>query len=88
MTNQKASFIELPRQGKRAGEVVCRIIRQSLAELEAIKQELITLKQLPERQQYETRKSEFDLRLQILSDRHQNCKHQRHEKHQIFGETL
>jgi len=61
---------------------------RTLAELDAIKQELITLKQLPERQQYETHKSEFDLRLQILSDRHQDCKHQRHEKRQIFCETL
>ena len=32
----------------------------TLAQLEAIKQELITLKQLPQRQQYETLRSEFE----------------------------
>ena len=61
---------------------------RTVAELDAIKQEIITLKQLPERQQYETHKCEFDLRLQVLSDRHRDCKHQRHEKRQIFCETL
>ena len=61
---------------------------QTLAELDAIKQELITLKQLPERQQYETHQREFDLRLQQTRFRHRDCKHQRHEKRQIFYETL
>lgn len=61
---------------------------RTLAELEAIKQELITLKQLPERQQYETRKSEFEQHLQEMSDRHRDCKYQRHEKRQILCSTL
>jgi tRNA pseudouridine32 synthase/23S rRNA pseudouridine746 synthase len=61
---------------------------RTLAELEAIKQELMTLKQLAERQQYETRKSEFEQQLQEMSDRHQACKHQRHEKRQLLCETL
>ena len=61
---------------------------RTLAELEAIKQELIRLKQLSERQQYETCKSKFDQQLQQMSDRHRDCKHQRHEKRQIFCETL
>jgi tRNA pseudouridine32 synthase/23S rRNA pseudouridine746 synthase len=60
----------------------------TLTELEAIKQEIITLKQLPQRQQYETLKSEFDIKLQKMSDRHQNYKHQRYEKRQILCETL
>jgi tRNA pseudouridine32 synthase / 23S rRNA pseudouridine746 synthase len=61
---------------------------RTLAELEAIKQELITLKQIPERQDYKTLSLEFQMRLQVLSDRHQNSKDQRHEKRQIFYETL
>jgi tRNA pseudouridine32 synthase/23S rRNA pseudouridine746 synthase len=61
---------------------------RTLAELEAIKQELMTLMQLAERQQYETRKSEFEQQLQEMSDRHQACKHQRHEKRQILCQTL
>lgn len=61
---------------------------RTLTELEAIKQELITLKQNPQRQQYETRKSEFEQQLREISDRHQDCKHQRHRKRQILCETL
>jgi tRNA pseudouridine32 synthase/23S rRNA pseudouridine746 synthase len=61
---------------------------RTLAELEAIKQELMTLKQLAERQQYATRKSEFEQQLQQMSDRHQACQHQRHEKRQILCQTL
>ncbi|GET38533.1 RluA family pseudouridine synthase [Microseira wollei] len=61
---------------------------RTLTELEAIKQELITLKQLPQRQQYETLSREFELRLQALSLRHKNCKQQRQEKRQICCETL
>ncbi len=61
---------------------------QTLAELEVIKQELITLKQLPPTEQYETLSRDFEQQLQQLSDRHRDCKHQRHEKRQIFCETL
>mgnify|MGYP004470767527 CR=1 FL=1 len=61
---------------------------RTLAQLDAIKQELITLKQLPERAQYETRRSEFEQRLQEMSDRHRDCKQQRQEKRQIFCTTL
>ncbi|HAX78548.1 MAG TPA: RNA pseudouridine synthase [Cyanobacteria bacterium UBA11372] len=61
---------------------------RTLRELEAIKQELITLKQLPQRQQYETLSREFELRLQALSLRHKNSKQQRQEKRQICCETL
>lgn len=60
----------------------------TLAELEAIKQELITLKQLPPREQYETCKSEFEQQLQEMSDRHRDGKHQRQEKRQRLCETL
>ncbi|HEY9649134.1 MAG TPA: RluA family pseudouridine synthase, partial [Coleofasciculaceae cyanobacterium] len=61
---------------------------RTLAELEIIKQELITLKQLPERQQYETLYREYEQQLQQMSDRHREYKHQRHEKRQIFCQTL
>ncbi len=61
---------------------------RTLTELETIKQELITLKQLPQRQQYETISREFELRLRSLSLRHKNCKQQRQEKRQIYCETL
>ncbi|GAA6623527.1 pseudouridine synthase [Scytonema sp. NUACC26] len=59
-----------------------------LVELETIKQKLIFLKQLPERQQYEILSREFELRLQEMSARHQNSKQQRHEKRLKFCETL
>jgi tRNA pseudouridine32 synthase / 23S rRNA pseudouridine746 synthase len=61
---------------------------RTLAELEAIKQELITLKQLPQRQQYETLSREFEQQLQQMSDRDRECKHQRHRKRQLLSETL
>jgi tRNA pseudouridine32 synthase / 23S rRNA pseudouridine746 synthase len=61
---------------------------RTLGQLEAIKQELLTLKQLPERQQYQTLSHEFELRLQQMSDRHRDCKQQRHEKRQLLCKTL
>ncbi|OUL21702.1 RNA pseudouridine synthase [Nostoc sp. T09] len=66
---------------------------RTLAELEAIKQELITLNKLPQRQQYETLSREFEQQLQATRDRHRNCKHQRQEKRQqictiLTGEAL
>jgi len=61
---------------------------RTLAQLEAIKQELITLKQLAQRQEYETLSREFEQQLQAMSDRHRDCKHQRHQKRQLLCETL
>jgi len=61
---------------------------RTLTQLEAMKQELIALKQLPQRQQYEALFGEFELQLQILSDRHRNCKQQRDEKRQLACQTL
>ncbi|MBW4647566.1 MAG: RluA family pseudouridine synthase [Kastovskya adunca ATA6-11-RM4] len=61
---------------------------RTLAELEAIKQELIALKQLSERQQYETRQNEFDPLLQTMSDRHRHDKQQRYERRQRLCQTL
>ncbi|MBD2529581.1 RluA family pseudouridine synthase [Nostoc flagelliforme FACHB-838] len=61
---------------------------RTLAQLEAIKQEIITLKQLTERQQYEILFNDFEQQLQAMSDRHRHCKHQRQEKRQQIYNTL
>ncbi|MBE8968964.1 RluA family pseudouridine synthase [Nostocales cyanobacterium LEGE 12452] len=61
---------------------------RTLTELDAIKQEIITLKQLTERQQYEILFNDFEQQLQIMSDRHRYCKHQRQEKRQQICNTL
>ncbi|MDZ8088778.1 MAG: pseudouridine synthase [Nostoc sp. DedQUE12b] len=61
---------------------------RTLAQLEAIKQEIITLKQLTERQQYKILFNDFEQQLQAMSDRHRYCKHQRQEKRQQICNTL
>ena len=61
---------------------------KTLVELETIKQELINLQQLPQRQEYETLSGEFAIQLQAMRDRHRNCKHQRQEKRQQICKTL
>ena len=60
----------------------------TLAQLEAMKQELIALNQLPQRQEYEALLGEFEGQLQVLSDRHRNCQQQRSEKRLLLCETL
>ncbi|PSB43611.1 RNA pseudouridine synthase [filamentous cyanobacterium Phorm 6] len=61
---------------------------RTLTQLEAMKQELITLNQLPQRQEYETLFGEFELQLQVLSERHRNCRQQRDEKRQLLCQSL
>ncbi|MEH2421017.1 MAG: pseudouridine synthase [Nostoc sp.] len=61
---------------------------RTLAQLDAIKQEILTLKQLTERQQYQTLFDEFEQQLQAMSDRHRHCKHQRQEKRQQIYNLL
>ncbi|BAY90556.1 MULTISPECIES: RluA family pseudouridine synthase [unclassified Tolypothrix] len=61
---------------------------RTLAQLEAIKQELMTLQQIPQRQQYESLSREFAQQLQAMNDRHRDRKHQRQEKRQLICETL
>jgi tRNA pseudouridine32 synthase / 23S rRNA pseudouridine746 synthase len=61
---------------------------RTLTQLEAIKQELIALKQLPQRHQYDILLSEFEAQLQVLSDRHRNCKQQREEKRHLLSKNL
>ena len=60
----------------------------TLTQLEAMKQELIALHQLPQRQQYEALLGQFESQLQVLSDRHRNSKQQRDEKRQFLCQTL
>jgi tRNA pseudouridine32 synthase/23S rRNA pseudouridine746 synthase len=61
---------------------------QTLTQLETIKQKLLTLKQLPQRQQYETLSGEFARQLQIMSDRHRTRKEKRQEKRQQYAQTF
>ncbi|MFK0730114.1 MAG: pseudouridine synthase [Gloeotrichia echinulata GP01] len=60
----------------------------TLAQLDEIKQELITLKQLSDRQEYETKLAQFQQQLQIMSDRHRDCKHQRQQTRLTYTATL
>ncbi len=61
---------------------------RTLAQLDAIKEEILTWKQLNDRQQYETLSGEFEQQLQTMSDRHRHCKHQRQQKRQQICNTL
>jgi len=60
----------------------------TLVELEVIKQEIIQLKQLTQRKEYETIALQFEQRLQEMSQRHQISKQQRQEKRQLLYKTL
>ncbi|MDJ0774721.1 MAG: pseudouridine synthase [Mastigocoleus sp. MO_167.B18] len=60
----------------------------TLIKLEAIKQEIIKLKELPERSQYKQISEGFEQKLQEMSDRHRNCKQERHNKRQKISEIL
>ncbi len=68
-------------------EVVLEETR-TLAELEAIKQEIIQLKQLTQRKQYQTITLNFEQRLQEMGKFHQVSKQQRDEKRQLFDKNL
>src|SRR6476619_4874752 len=59
-----------------------------VAELDALKQQIITLQELPERKQYQQRCQKWEQRFQEISDRHRERKQQRQEKRQILSETL
>ncbi|MEG4285907.1 pseudouridine synthase [Microcoleus sp. A006_D1] len=61
---------------------------RTVAQLETMKQELILLNQLPQRQEYEALCGEFELQLQVLKARHSNCQQQRSEKRQLLCQTL
>ncbi|MEM6402265.1 MAG: pseudouridine synthase [Cyanobacteria bacterium P01_D01_bin.116] len=61
---------------------------RTLAELEVIKQEIIRLKQLTQRKQYEIVALEFEKRLQQMGKLHQISKQQRDEKRKLFYKNL
>ncbi|MDP5017225.1 MAG: RluA family pseudouridine synthase, partial [Dolichospermum sp.] len=61
---------------------------QILTKLEAIKQEIITLGQLPERQEYQTLSAEYTQKLQHIILHHDHSKLQRQEQRQEFYQTL
>jgi tRNA pseudouridine32 synthase/23S rRNA pseudouridine746 synthase len=69
-------------------DVVAAAEAQTLAELEVIKQEIITRKNLPERQQYTILSAKFEQELQTMSVFHQQSKQQRQEKRQQLWQTL
>ncbi|MCD8485954.1 MAG: pseudouridine synthase [Desertifilum sp.] len=61
---------------------------QTLAKLNAIKDELLHLQQLPERQEYQNHLQEFEQRFHQLRDRISQHKRQRQAKRQILHQTL
>lgn len=61
---------------------------RTLEQLSAIKKELIRLKQLAEREEYERLFREFAEKLREISDRHHHSKQQRQEKRQLLCQTL
>ena len=67
-----------------------RVVEEAytLANLETIKQELIALQHIPERQQYQVLSDEFETRLQQLSQNHARRKHERQHQRQLLLETL
>ncbi|MBW4487328.1 MAG: RluA family pseudouridine synthase [Trichocoleus desertorum ATA4-8-CV12] len=67
---------------------VALVEAQIVAELDAWKQEIITLQELPERKQYQQLCQEWEQRFREISDRHQERKKQRQKKRQIFSERL
>ncbi|MEB3148459.1 MAG: pseudouridine synthase [Sphaerospermopsis sp.] len=62
--------------------------KQTLIELEKIKQEIIQLQQIPERQQYETLAAKFQQQLDNMSLEHNYSKKQRQEKRQQYQQNL
>jgi tRNA pseudouridine32 synthase / 23S rRNA pseudouridine746 synthase len=61
---------------------------RTLAELETIKQELISLQQLSERQEYEIQQQYFDSLKQKICDRNSESKQKRQEKRETLHKAL
>jgi len=61
---------------------------RTLAELEAIKQEIIQLKELNQRKEYEAVVLEFEKRFQEMSQRHQASKQERDKKRDLLYKNL
>ena len=69
-------------------EEVALLETQTLAKLAAIKQEIITLGQLSEREEYKTLSAEYTKQLQAISLNHNHSKLERQEQRQQFCHTL
>ena len=69
-------------------EEVALLETQTLAKLETIKQEIINLGKLPEREKYKTLSAEYTQQLQALSLHHYHSKLQRQAQRQEFRQTL
>lgn len=69
-------------------EQVVQLETQTLACLAAIKQELIALKQIPERQRYQTLAQAYEQRLQQLALDHQQRQQARQQQRQRLQESL
>jgi tRNA pseudouridine32 synthase/23S rRNA pseudouridine746 synthase len=61
---------------------------QTLSRLNEMKQQLIALQHLPERQQYEILSQEFEIRLKELSHRHSQRKYDRQSQRGKLAQTL
>ncbi len=61
---------------------------QTLLKLETIKQDIIALQGIPEREQYKTIALELEVRSQNLKQLHKQRKQQRHQQRQLFTTTL
>ncbi|WP_341736976.1 pseudouridine synthase [Microcoleus sp. CAWBG640] len=61
---------------------------RTLTELELMKQELMRLQQLPQRQEYDRRLREWELELQAVNERHKICKQQRDITRDLLCQTL
>ncbi len=61
---------------------------RTLTELESMKQELMRLQQLPQRQEYDRRLREWELELEALGDRHKICKQERVITRDLLCRTL
>lgn len=61
---------------------------ETLAQLETMKQELIMLQQMPEREEYKRLSQEFDEKLREMGDRHRQRKQERQRKREQLQETL
>ena len=60
----------------------------TISSLEAIKQEIIHLKQLPERAEYQSLLTQYELIRQEINIRHRQNKQKRHQQRKLFSEML
>lgn len=69
-------------------EIVALSESETLTQLAAIKQEIITLQEIPQRQQYQRLAAEFKQRLDLIKIKHDDCKKQRQQKRQQYQQNL